>query len=246
MGEGRGSPVILLHGLFGAAANWGRVQRALAERHETVALDLRNHGASGHDPDVSYPAMAADVAETMQALGLSAAGVLGHSMGGKTGMMLALTRPGLVRRLLVADIAPVAYPPRQRAVAAALQALPLIQGLTRAQADAALAPALPEAALRAFLLQNLRPGAHPSWRIGLDELARGLPLIEGWPAVRATYEGPVLVLRGECSDYVPQDSRPAVRALFPHARFATLRGAGHWLHADQPEAFIRTSAAFFA
>ena len=240
---GHGNPVVLLHGLFGAASNWGRVQRALAATHDVLAMDARNHGASGHDPDTRYAAMAEDVAETLAALGIGSAAVVGHSMGGKTAMLLALAHPTLVSRLLVADVAPVSYGPHFNAIATAMQAIPLVPGLTRATADAALASVAPDPSLRGFLLMNLRFGGPPAWRIGLDEIAAGLPAIQSFEAV-GTYGGPVLVLRGERSDYVLPEHRPLFRALFPHVRFATLRDAGHWLHADAPDAFIGTVEAF--
>ena len=244
---GAGSPVVLLHGLFGAASNWGRVQRRLAADHTVLSIDARNHGASGHDPAFDYPTMAQDVLDTLDAEGVGAAAVLGHSMGGKTAMTLALGAPGRVSRLIVADIAPVAYEPHFRVLADAMLALPLRPGLTRAEASAALEPAAADASVRSFVLQNLRFGATPDrapgWRIGLKEIAAGLPAIEGWSAA-GHYPGEVLVLRGERSDYVQPEHRPLFRALFPAAHFATLRNAGHWLHADAPEAFVETVQAF--
>lgn len=244
---GAGSPVALLHGLFGAARNFGAVQRSLAERFRIIALDLRNHGASPHAADVSYAAMADDVLETLAAFGAPEAALVGHSMGGKIAMQAALLRPGAVSRLLVADIAPVRYEPHFRAYADAMRALELRPGLTRPDASAALAQAVPDPAMRAFLLQNLTFSADPAWRIGLEELAAALPDIEGWDApVAAPYPGPVLALSGARSDYVRPEHRAAFQALFPAVRFATLRDAGHWLHADQPQAFTATVAAFLA
>lgn len=240
---GQGTPVVLLHGLFGAAANWGRVQRALAATHDVLAMDARNHGSSGHDPDTSYAGMAEDVAETLAAEGVASACVVGHSMGGKTAMRMALAFPALVSRLLVADVSPVTYPSHFGAMVAAMQAIPLDAGLTRARAHAALTTTAPDPAIRGFLLQNLRFGDTPSWRIGLQELAAGLERVEGW-VDRGSYDGPVLVVRGERSDYVLPEHRPVFRALFPRVRFATLRGAGHWLHADAPDAFIGILGAF--
>ncbi len=160
-------PLVLLHGLFGSARNFGTVQRALARHRRTIALDLRNHGASAHAADMRYATMAADVLETLDRLGALPATLLGHSMGGKAAMRAALTEPGAVARLIVADIAPVPYPPHLRAIAETMAALPLTPGMTRAQADAALAGAVPDAGMRAFLLQNLRSGATPAWRIGI-------------------------------------------------------------------------------
>ena len=242
---GEGPPIVLLHGLFGAASNWGRIQRRLAGNHTVLALDLRNHGASPHGLPTDYATMAADVAETLDANGLAHTALLGHSMGGKVAMRLAASEPERIDRLVIADIAPVAYPPHFRTMTAALRALPLTPGLTRAEANAALVEAAPDPAIRAFLLQNLRFGPTPTWRIGLDEIANGLPMIETWDATGA-YPGPTLVLRGETSDYVRPEHRPLIRALFPAARFATLRGAGHWLHADQPDAFLATVQSFLA
>jgi pimeloyl-ACP methyl ester carboxylesterase len=244
---GSGPPLVLLHGLFGSARNFGTVQGLLAERWRVLALDLRNHGASPHAPGMDYATQAADVRETLAVLDALPAAVVGHSMGGKAAMRLALDSPDSVSRLVVADIAPVSYPPHFRSYEQAMAALPLPPGLTRAAADEALAEAVPDRAVRGFLLQNLSFGAHPGWRIGLAEIAAGLPDIEGFEApADARYAGPALLLSGERSDYVRPEHRPAIRALFPAARFVTLKNAGHWLHADQPAAFVAAVAAFLA
>ncbi len=177
-----GTPLVLLHGLFGRAANFGVVQARLAERRRVLALDLRNHGASPHDAAMSYDDMAGDVIETLSAMAALPCVLVGHSMGGKAAMCVALRAPEAVARLLVADIAPIRYAPHYRAFAEAMLALPLTPGLTRAAADAALAPSVPDRAVRAFLLQNLRTGAEPAWTCGLREIAGALPVIEDWPA----------------------------------------------------------------
>ena len=234
-GEGGGDPVLLLHGLFGAAQNWGAVQRRLSARHRVLAMDLRSHGASPRGA-MDFAAMAADVAETLAARGAVPAAVIGHSMGGKAAMVLALTRPGPVSRLVVADIAPVAYPPALRGYDEAMRAVPPRPGLTRREADAALTAAVPEAGIRAFLLQNLRfEGGVPAWRLALEEIAG------------AAYPGPTLVLAGERSDYIrPGEHHARFRALFPAARFATVPGAGHWVHAENPEGFLALVEPFLA
>jgi pimeloyl-ACP methyl ester carboxylesterase len=244
VGQG-GPPLVLLHGLFGSARNFGAVQRELARRRRTIALDLRNHGASPHAADMRYATMAADVLETLEQLGALPAVLLGHSMGGKTAMLAALTQPNAVARLIVADIAPVPYPPHHRATAEAMAALLLAPGMSRTQADAALARAVPDAGVRAFLLQNLALGDVPKWRIGLAEIIAGLVDIEAWQApADALYDGPTLFISGANSDYIRADHRPLIRALFPRARFVTLKNAGHWLHADNPRAFIGVVEAF--
>ncbi len=240
---GEGPPAILLHGLFGTANNFGTIQRGLSVGRRILAFDLRNHGRSGHDQTMTYALMADDVFDTMHTHGLERAALVGHSMGGKVAMLAALRAPERVTRLLVADISPVAYPPRNAPLAQAMLAVKLTADLTRAAADQALSGAVDDPAVRNFLLSNLRFGQSPQWRIALPEIAAALPELEGWSG-SGSYEGPTLVLRGERSDFVQPEHRPLFRALFPHARFVTLRGAGHWLHADAPEAFIATLAGF--
>jgi pimeloyl-ACP methyl ester carboxylesterase len=242
---GEGPPVALLHGLFGSARNLGAVQRALAPRFRVLAMDLRNHGGSPHAEAMGYRAMAVDVLETLEQCAALPAALVGHSMGGKAAMLAALLHPEQVARLVVGDIAPVAYQHHNAEIADALAALPLSPGLTRAAADAELAEAVPDAGLRAFLLQNLVPGAQPAWRIGLREITAEMRPIEGWEApAGAVYRGPTLFVAGAASDYVRPEHRPAIRALFPAARFVTLKHAGHWLHADNPAGFVAVIEAF--
>lgn len=248
LGAGNGGkPLVLLHGLFGQARNFGQIQRTLAQRWRTIALDLRNHGASPHAPDMRYGTMAADVYETLDAMGALPALVMGHSMGGKTAMRLALSQPEAVARLLVSDIAPVVYPPHNHPIVAAMTALPLHDGLTRAEADAALVDAVPDANVRAFLLQNLRFGPQPEWRIGLTEIAAALPDLEGWDGpTDATYTGRSLIVAGAESHYIRAEDRPLIRTLFPAARFVTVKHAGHWVHADNPAGFLAVLEAFLS
>jgi len=244
VGQG-GPPVVLLHGLFGSARNFAQVQRALAQGRRTIALDLRNHGASPHEQDMRYATMAADVLHTLEHLGALPATLLGHSMGGKAAMQAALMRPDAVAGLIVADIAPVPYPPHLRPTAEAMASLPLAPGMTRAQADAALTGAVPDRGMRAFLLQNLQPGAAPAWRIGISEIIAGFADIEAWDVPNdARYDGPTLFIAGATSGYIQPTHRPVIRALFPKARFVTLKNAGHWLHADNPAGFVAVVEAF--
>ena len=245
-GEG-GPPLVLMHGLFGSARNFGMVQKELARDGRVIALDLRNHGTSPHHGDMRYSSMAADVLETLDRLSALPAVLLGHSMGGKVAMMTALSQPDAVTRLIVADIAPAVYPPTLRPVAEAMAALPLSAGMTREQADTALAEAVPEAGMRAFLLQNLHLGAVPRWRIGLGEIIEAFKEIEAWdPPAGASYDGRTLVIAGADSHYIRPEHRPVFRGLFPAARFVTLKHAGHWLHADNPSGFIAIVQAFLA
>lgn len=238
-------PLVLLHGLFGSARNFGSVQREFAAHRRTIALDLRNHGSSPHDPDTRYASMADDVLRTLDGMSALPAMLLGHSMGGKAAMQAALTQPDVVARLIVADIAPVPYPPHLRSVADAMAALPLVPGMTRTDADAALATGVPEPGMRAFLLQNLQLGQTPRWRIGLAEIIAGFAEIEAWEApADARYLGPTLFIAGASSQYIKPEHRPVIRAWFPNARLVTLKNAGHWLHADNPSGFVAVIEGF--
>ncbi len=243
---GRAPALAMTHGLFGRATNLATVQKRLAEHRRVLALDLRNHGGSPHVPGMTYPEMAADVVETLASLGAAPCDLLGHSMGGKVAMAVALRHPGTVRRLIVADIAPVRYRSEFNAYIAAMRGMRLFPGMTRADADAALAPAVPDPSVRAFLAQNLMTGREPRWTVGLEEIAAGLYDILDWPIPDGRFEGPVLFLTGGRSRYVREEHHDAIRALFPAVRFAALLTAGHWLHADDPEGFVAAVEEFLS
>ncbi len=247
--SGTGRPVLVLHGLFGSATNWHAIARRLAERRHVFALDLRNHGASPWAERMDYPAMADDVAAFIAIRGLAPAGILGHSMGGKTGMVLALTQPSLVERLVVVDIAPVAHAPTNDVYVAAMKSLDLDRVTRRAEADTALRPHIPDDAIRQFLLQNLvATPAGMRWRVNLDAISAGMADLTGFPAfpAGATYSGQTLVVRGGESDYVRDRDLPGFRRLFPALRLATIAGAGHWVHAERSADFLAAVIPFLA
>ncbi len=238
-------PLLIAHGLFGSARNWGVIARRMADTRQVITVDMRNHGASFRDPRHRYPEMAEDLAEVIAAHG-GTADVAGHSMGGKAAMMLALRHPDRVARLVVADIAPVAYGHSQRHLIAAMRGLDLDAISSRGEADAALAEQVPDRGTRAFLLQSLDLKAR-RWLLNLDALDADMNHITGWPAEDVAGESadcPALFLTGGDSDYVLPQHRPAIRALFPAARFVKIPGAGHWLHADKPRAFEETLRAW--
>jgi esterase len=238
-------PLLIAHGLFGSARNWHMVARNLATTRDVVSVDMRNHGMSPRYNSQNYTDMAGDLAEVIVSLG-SPVDVLGHSMGGKAAMMLALTHPALVGQLIVGDIAPVAYSHDNTQHIAAMRALPL-RPMTRGQADRALAPFVPDASLRAFFLQSLDLRTDPPhWRLNLDVLAADMPLIVGWPDIAARFDGRTLFLSGGKSQYVLPAYRDRIRTLFPHARFVKMPTAGHWLHADDPRAFEATVDVFLS
>ena len=207
---------------------------------------MRNHGASPWTESHTYPEQAEDLAGVIDAeAGGGPADVLGHSMGGKAAMALALTRPDLVGRLVVADIAPVAYGHTQMPYLHAMRDMDLSGLGSRGEADDRLAERIDDAGIRAFLLQSLDLKSDPPrWRLNLPTLEREMDAILGWPGLPGRFEGPALFLSGGASEYVRPEHRETVRALFPGARFAKLPGAGHWLHAERPRDFAASVAAF--
>jgi len=243
--QGDGPPLVLLHGLFGSNENLGGIARALADRFTIYAMDLRNHGRSPHGEPMDYPTLAGDIATTMATHGLERAAMLGHSVGGKTAMQLALTAPDRIERLVVVDIAPIAYRHGHDRELDAMRSLDLTTLASRADADAALAGQIPEAPIRQFLLKNLVRGNRGfTWRIPLDTIAGHYGEIAAAPSAPGPYRGPSLFLRGEASDYVPPSAETAIHAFFPTATIETIAGAGHWLHVQAAEATQQALARF--
>lgn len=245
-GDNAGLPVLLVHGLFGQGRNLGALARRLAATRRVVTLDMRNHGDSFHDPDHGYPALAEDLAQLIADLG-GRADVAGHSMGGKAAMALALTRPDMVRKLAIMDIAPVAYGHSQTHLIDAMTALDLTEIDRRSRADAALAPAIEDPGTRAFLLQSLDlKSAPPAWRLNLPVLRDQMDRLVGWTdgMPKQTFDGPVLEMAGERSDYVTEAGQAALRDHFPQARVVRVKDAGHWLHADAPDAVAQILVSF--
>jgi pimeloyl-ACP methyl ester carboxylesterase len=228
-------PLVIAHGLYGSARNWGVIAKRLSDTRQVIAVDMRNHGNSPWENTHHYADLAQDLADVIIAHG-GKADILGHSMGGKATMMLALTHAELVNRIVIADIAPVAYGHSQQYYIDAMRKLDLATLTTRSDADHALRADVPQDGVRAFLLQSLDI-AEKRWRLNLDVLERFMPDIIGWPNSTGRHDGPALFLRGGASDYVLPEHHGIITALFPHAAFETIDGAGHWLHAEQPRVF---------
>lgn len=246
-GEGRpGLPLLILHGLLGSARNWGAVAKALGERRPVLAVDLPNHGGSPWTEIMDYPFMAREVAAVIEGLGGRAA-VMGHSMGGKAAMTLALTRPELVERLVVVDIAPVSYSHTFAPYIKAMRAVPLAEIKTRAEVDEALRPQIADKGVRAFLLQNLEGGAGGyRWRANLAVLGAHMDDILAFPRFPdgIRYEGETLFVAGGTSDYIRPEHEDVIAALFPRAETVEIPGAGHWVHADNPAGFMQAVGSF--
>ncbi len=234
-------PLLIAHGLYGSARNWGVIARRLADERQVVAVDMRNHANSMWTDQHRYPDLANDLAEVIEHFG-GQADVVGHSMGGKAAMTLALQHGDLVRKLVVADIAPVTYTHSQIQFIEAMRAVDLARVERRSDAAQQLADQGVEKALQSFFTQSLDIKGQ-RWLLNLDVLAAEMPKIMGFPDFDASWDGPALFLSGGDSDYVLPEHRSIIRDLFPAARFARIPGAGHWLHAEKPrefEAAVRT------
>jgi pimeloyl-ACP methyl ester carboxylesterase len=240
--SGAGPALFILHGLFGSGKNWHSHMRRFAGNFTTYGVDLRNHGQSFHADEMNYSVMAADVAQLITRLGLPDCRILGHSMGGKVAMTLAIQYPDLFSSMIVADIAPVAYQHDYDDLIEPILALDLDRFVSRTQIDHALRPSIPEDQLRAFLLQNLfRENDAWYWRVNwraiqrdMDELTGFAPLPDDWVGSQ-----PTLFIRGANSDYLGSSEIEVIKRHFKDARIATIDGAGHWLHAEKPLEFSR-------
>ena len=238
---GEGEPLIVIHGLFGSARNWGGICRGLSDIRQVHALDLRNHGSSPWSDEMSYERMAEDVADYIAARGLAPCDILGHSMGGKTAMQLALTQPELVERLIVVDIAPVGYIRESYPeYIDAMKRVDLERTTRRAEVDAQLTPTIHDDSLRAFLIQNLvSEHGRFHWRINLDGIAANMPAIVDFPKHHGGFSGQTTFFAGERSDYIRPRDEAEIKRLFPHSRLIEIGASGHWPHAEQPEKFLK-------
>ncbi|UOA28039.1 alpha/beta fold hydrolase [Pseudosulfitobacter sp. DSM 107133] len=236
-----GTPLLIAHGLFGSGRNWGVIAKRLSDARRVIAVDMRNHGQSMRADTNSYTDMAADLATVIDHFG-APMDVLGHSMGGKAAMTLALTRPELVRRLIVADIAPVTYEHTQAEFITAMRGVDLATVTRRSEAAEQLAAQGVEPALQSFFTQSLDL-SEKRWLLNLDALEANMPDILSFPELAGAFDGPALFLTGGNSHYVTAAHRPRIKELFPQAHFAKIPETGHWLHAEKPrdfEAAVRT------
>jgi esterase len=242
-----GPPLTILHGLFGSGRNWNALGRRLAEQACVLLPDLRNHGGSPHAEPMTYPAMAADVGALWDRQEIERSDLIGHSMGGKAAMWLALTEPERVDRLVVVDIAPVRYDHSFQWLIWSLRRLPLDRTSGRAEADEWLARQIPESGLRRFLLQNLVwRGSRYGWRLNLDAIEEAGTELMGFPDVDGVrpFEGRVLFIVGERSTYVLPEHDAVISRLFPRAAVERVPDAGHWLHSERPEQFLAIVRSF--
>ncbi|HAR19576.1 MAG TPA: alpha/beta hydrolase [Cytophagales bacterium] len=242
---GQGNPLIILHGLFGSCDNWLTVSKPLAENFKVFLVDQRNHGRSPHDTIHTYESMAEDLLEFFSAHKIENPIVLGHSMGGKTAMFLALHYPEVLQKLVVVDIAPCYYAPHHQAVISALQAVNLDTLSSREQADKIMTGFLPDLATRQFLLKNLyrNDSGGFAWRMNLYGIVNQIENI-GEESHGKTFLKPTLFIKGQNSTYIQEKDHKQMFELFPNAQLRTLKGAGHWVQAEKPKEFVEEVLGF--
>lgn len=245
---GSGHPMIILHGLFGSLDNWHSVSRRLGQSFRVLAVDQRNHGQSPHSAEMNYPIMAEDISEFIRTEHLEKVSVLGHSMGGKTAMQLALLHPEQVDRLIVVDIAPHAYSARHVQIFEGALSLDLKAYQDRGSVERALDPYVPEKAVRQFLLKNLvrESGGGFRWKLNLRDIYRNYGHLSEAISGPRPFVGPTIFIRGGMSHYIRDEDWNSARALFPNAVLRTIPDAGHWVHAEAPEAFLETASEFLS
>ena len=236
-------PLMIIHGLYGSGKNWGVIAKRLSDKFHVIAVDLRNHGESPWFGSHNYHDMAQDLVEVISYLNIRP-DIIGHSMGGKAAMVLALKNPNFVNRLLIADIAPVKYEHDQSKFIEAMQKVDLSKVEKRSEATAALSKFVEDKSLQSFFTQSLDLKTK-SWKLNLDVLSSHMHEILSFPKIDEKFSGQTLFFRGEKSEYIRAEHREIINSFFTKARFATLKDAGHWLHAEKPREFENAARLFF-
>ncbi|MGV3581463.1 MAG: alpha/beta fold hydrolase [Methylophilus sp.] len=241
---GQGQPLVLLHGLFGSADNWGTFAKHFSQYYQVISVDLRNHGRSPHSDSQNYSDMADDLIELCDSLNLDTIHLLGHSLGGKVAMQFATQYPERVDQLIVVDIAMRTYPDAQTYLIDAMMAVDLSTVRSRSEVDQILSSTIDNIKVRQFLLMNLvKVDDQLQWRTNLPALKANYPAIRQAVCESAQYDKLCLFIRGERSDYVHDDDVVQIKNHFTQAQFVSLP-TGHWVHAEQPQAFVEVVAQF--
>lgn len=239
-------PVLLfLHGLLGSATNWHSIASHYAPYYRVIVPDLRNHGKSPHYNEHTYPLMVADLVTLLDQLAISKCNVIGHSMGGKVAMQLALTHPQLVQKLVVVDIAPIQYQHDFADIYHAMLAIDLTTLKNRQEADAIMAKTIQSKDIRQFILQNLtfKKGAW-QWRVNIALLRQSMPDIGRFELTQETFQKACLFIRGANSMHIQNKDQEAIQRYFPLAEIKTIQNAGHWVYYEQKHAFLTLLSSF--
>ncbi|MFT6053631.1 MAG: pimeloyl-ACP methyl ester carboxylesterase [Roseivirga sp.] len=244
---GEGTPLIILHGLFGSSDNWLTLGKRFAEKYKVYLVDQRNHGQSFHSQEFTFEAMAKDLDSFMKNEGISVADIIGHSMGGKTAMEFAVTHPSKVNRLVIADIGPKSYPVHHTAILKGLFSINLKTLTSRKDANEQLAKFITDFGTRQFLLKNLsREGENYEWKVNLEVIAKEIEQIGKGINQNATYAKTACFVRGSKSDYIMDADINVIHSIFTNSKVETIQGAGHWLHAEKPEEFFQLVSKYLA
>lgn len=244
---GSGTPLLILHGFLGMLDNWKTLGSAYAEAgFEVHLIDQRNHGKSFHSEDFNYDVLAVDVLEYLEANQIKSTAIIGHSMGGKTAMNFACKYPERIKKLIVADIAPKYYPPHHHSIISGLKSLDFKTITSRKEADSKLAETISEPGVRQFLLKNLywETKERLALRFNLTVLSTKMEEVGENIENSAQFNGATLFLKGDRSEYVTEADEQLIQFHFPKATTQTIPKAGHWLHAENPKAFLTQSLDF--
>lgn len=243
--SGTGPTIILIHGLFGSLENLGMVRRGLQSNFDVISIDLPDHGESPHSTQFCFQQYSTAVIELMDSLSLKAVILVGHSLGGKVAMQTALKNPQRISALIVADIAPVSYPPRHNEIFAGLNAVTLNQVKDRHSADRMMEPFIADNGIRQFLLRGLYQQDNQwQWRFNLNLLQRDYDQLSKGIEHHTPFTAPTLFIKGGLSDYLTAEHRPVIRKLFPSSKARIIEDTGHWLHAEKPKIFNQIICQF--
>lgn len=250
--QGTGSHVLLIHGLFGSLENLNMVAKALSTQYCVTSIDVRNHGSSFHKNDMDYALLAQDVIDLLDHLNIKKTDVLGHSMGGKIAIQVALDFPGRVNKLIIADISPVAYPAHHLTIIEGLQSIDLLTLTKRSEADKQLAHYVDNIGVRQFLLRNLAMGKLNnnalsfSFKCSLTNISACYTQIMAGYSGSKSFLGETLFIKGGSSDYIQPQHKEIINTLLPKSKLKIIQGAGHWLHAEKTIAFNKIVGDFLA
>jgi pimeloyl-ACP methyl ester carboxylesterase len=246
--------ILILHGLYGSSDNWQSIAKQLADNHTVIVPDLRNHGRSPHSAIHSYESISQDITDLLDELNIEEVTLIGHSMGGKAAMTFAIQFPEKVKKLIVVDIAPRAYQRLTEASSQVSEHLNILSGLlaidttsiaSRSHADNLLAAYVSDIKTRQFLLKNLiRKDDHFEWALNIAGLRKNIPLIMGNIPVKGQFDKPTLFIKGELSNYIKESDNEIIKSMFSKAEITTIFDASHWVHAEQPEAFMAAVNSF--
>ena len=246
--SGSGDPLLILHGLFGSLDNWATLAKKLAEKYTVYLIDQRNHGHSPHADEFNYEVMSDDLSELIKNESLNKVNIIGHSMGGKTAMLYATLNPDKVNKLIVVDIAPKEYPVTHDDIIKALQSVDLKNITERNEADAQLQKKIDDESTRQFLLKSLyrknNSESKFAWKFNLEAISNHIENVGEALPQNAIFDGDTLFINGANSDYITKKDYDLIHYHFPNSKIVTIKNAGHWVHAEQPEELFKTVTEF--